>query len=55
MFADGRAKSQHKKEKKKNNVKTSCNYTLEPSLPAKKKILLILAKDSLKTEIELFP
>ena len=38
----------------KHNVKTSCNYNLVPSLSPKKKILLILAKDSLKIEIETF-
>ena len=34
-----------------NNVKTLCNYNLVTSLPPKKKILLILAKDSLKIEL----
>ena len=40
--------------KVEDNVKTSWNYNLVPSLPLKRKILLILTKDSLKTEIELF-
>ena len=35
--------------------KTSWKYNLVPSLPPKKKILSVLAKDSLKIEIELFP
>ena len=38
-----------------NNVKTSWNHILVPSLPPKKKLLSILAKDFLKIEIELFP
>ena len=38
-----------------NNFKTSWNYTLVPSLPPKNKTLSILAKEYLKTEIELFP
>ena len=41
--------------KVQNNVKALWNYTLVPSLPPKKKILSVLAKDSLKIEIELFP
>ena len=41
--------------KVQNNVKTSWNYTLVPNLPPKNKILSILAKYSLKIEIELFP
>ena len=38
-----------------NNFKTLWNYTLVPSLTPKNKILSILAKEYLKTEIELFP
>ena len=41
--------------KVQNNVKALWNHTLVPSLPPKKKILSVLAKDSLKIEIELFP
>ena len=37
------------------NVKASWKYNLVPSLPLKKKILSILARDSLKIKIELFP
>ena len=33
-------------------IKTSQNYSLVPSLSPKKKILLILAKDPFKTEID---
>ena len=40
--------------KVQNNVKTSRNYNPVLSLPPKKKILSILAKNSLKIEIELF-
>ena len=48
----------HKKKrlrKDQNNLKTSWSYNLVPSLPLKKKILSILAKDHFKIEIELFP
>ena len=41
--------------KVQDNVKTSWNYNLVPSLLPKKKILSTLAKDSLKIEIENFP
>ena len=41
--------------KDQNNLKTSWNYDLVPSLPLKKKILSILAKDYSKMEIVLFP
>ena len=41
--------------KDQNNLKTSWSYNLVPSLPLKKKILSILAKDHFKIEIELFP
>ena len=37
------------------NLKISQNYTLVPSIPAKIKILLNLAKNSWKLEIKLFP
>ena len=39
---------------KLHNVKISWKYNVVSSLPPKKKILLILAKDSLKIEIERF-
>ena len=38
-----------------NNVKTLWNYNVVPSFPSKRKILSILAKGSLKIEIELRP
>ena len=38
-----------------NNVKTSRKYNLVPSLPPKKKTLSMLAKESSKIEVELFP
>ena len=41
--------------KNQNNVKASWNHNLVPNLLPKKKILSIVAKDSLKIEIELFP
>ena len=40
---------------RKENLKTLRDYKLVPSLSPKKKILSILAKDSLRIEIELFP
>ena len=40
--------------KAQNNVKTSWKYNLVPNLLPKKKMLSILAKDSLKIEIKLF-
>ena len=40
---------------RKENLKTLRDYKLVHSFPPKKKILLILAKDSLIIEIELFP
>ena len=39
---------------KLHNVKISWKYNVVSSFPPKKKILLILAKDSLKIEIERF-
>ena len=41
--------------KDQNNLKISWNYNLVVSLPPKNKTLSILAKDSLKMEIELLP
>ena len=41
--------------KVENNVNTSWKFNLVPSLLPQTKILLMLAKDSLKIEIELFP
>ena len=41
--------------KVQNNVKTSWNYNLVPSLRPEDKILSILAKDPLEIEIEPFP
>ena len=41
--------------KVQNNVKISWNYTQMSSPPPKQKSLSIITKDSLKTEIELFP
>ena len=41
--------------KVQNNVKTSCKYNLVPSLPLKKKILLILAKRLLENRNWTFP
>ena len=41
--------------KVQNNVKILWEYNIVSSIPPKKKILSILAKDSLKTEIEIFP
>ena len=40
---------------KNENIKTSKNYSLVASLPLQMKALSILAKNSLKIEIELFP
>ena len=41
--------------KDQNNLKTSWNYNLVPSLPLEKNILSILSKDYSKIEIVLFP
>ena len=40
--------------KDQNNLKTSLNYNLVPSLPPPQNILSMLAKDSLKTQYSFF-